>query len=104
MGIHSPLSNHIYLLVTCHTHGTAELFGLSLYLQDVTLASATVAVSSTIFTAVHGQVVGRAELGETGVAAELVHHILIIHLMPDLEQKEYTARAEGICVLISEMC
>lgn len=54
----------------------------------MTLARATVAVSSAILTAVHGQVVSRAELGEAGIAAELVYNILVIHFVPNLEEKK----------------
>lgn len=70
----------------------------------MTLARATVAVSSAILTAVHGQVVSRAELGEAGIAAELVYNILVIHFVPNLEEKKkYITRIGRICMFISEM-
>jgi len=69
----------------------------------VALARATVAVSSAILTAVHGQVVSGAELGEAGITAELVYNILVIHFVPNLEEKqEYIARTERICMFTFE--
>lgn len=70
----------------------------------MTLARAAVAVASAVLAAVHGQVVGRAELGEAGVAAELVYNVLVIHFMPNLEEKkECITRIERICLFFSEI-
>lgn len=70
----------------------------------MTLARAAVAVPSAVLTAVHGQVVSRAELGEAGIAAELVDNVLVIHFVSNLEEKkEYITRIERTCMLISEI-
>lgn len=64
------------------------------------LPRAAVAVPSAILTAIHGQVVSRAELGEAGIAAQLVHNILVVHFVSDLQ--EHIARTERICVFFFE--
>ena len=74
-----------YHFVSGDTAGAAQLLVGALYLQHVAHAVAAVAVASAVLTAVHGQVVGEAEAGEAGVAAELVHGSLVVHLMPNLK-------------------
>lgn len=70
----------------------------------MTLARPTVAVASTILTTVHGQVISWAELGEAGITAELVHDVLVIHFMSNLEEKkENITRGETLSKFISKI-
>lgn len=64
----------------------------------MTLAGAAIAVPSAVLTAVHGQVVGRTELGEAGITTELVHHVLVIHFMSNLEKKKEYVTGTEVCL------
>lgn len=48
------------------------------------LSRATIAITPTVLTTVHSEVVSRAELRETGVTAELMNHVLVINFMSNL--------------------
>ena len=74
----------MYLLICCDTRGTTKLLSLSLYLEHVALSRATVAVTPTVFTTVHGEVVSRAKLRKAGITAKFMYHILVINFMSNL--------------------
>lgn len=48
------------------------------------LSRTAVTVSTTVLTTVHCKVIGRAKFRKASITAELMHHILVIYLMPDL--------------------
>ncbi len=59
----------------------AELHNSVLHLQRWTLTVCAIAISSTVHTAVHVQLIGGAELVEAVVAAQLMDGAHVIHLM-----------------------
>lgn len=73
----------MYLLICCDTRWTTKLLRLSLYLKHVALSRATITVTPTILTTVHGEVVSRAKLREAGITAKFMYHILVINFMPN---------------------
>lgn len=85
----------IYLLVCCDTRWTTKLLRLSLYLKHMALSRATVTVTPTVLTAVHGEVVSRPKLREAGITAKFMYHILVINFMSNLESKTNKPTTSG---------
>ena len=52
------------------------------------LSRATVTVTPTVLTTVHGEVVSRAKLREAGITAKFMYHILVINFMSNLGIKK----------------
>jgi len=59
----------------------AELQNSVIYPQRQTLTVCAIAVSTTVHTAVHVQLIGGAELVEAAVAAQLMDGALEVHFM-----------------------